>query len=388
MDRIKVAHVITMLELGGAQGNTLFTAEHLDRKRYDVILISGMGGVQDEAAGSIPALKVIFLKHLVRQVRPWRDLLALIGLVRVLNAEKPDVVHTHSSKAGILGRVAAALAGVPVVIHSIHGFGFNPCQKPPVRALFILLERWMARLTDCLIAVSRRNIEQGLALGIGEPGLYELIRSGVDISSIRERAARADRAAVKRSMDLPESARLVTSIGPFKVQKDPVSFMEAAARIARECPDARFLFVGDGELRPRVEEAVRRLGLAALVRLPGWRKDIPEILAASDVFVLTSLWEGLPRAAVEALIAGRPVVAFAVDGIPEIVRDGENGFVLPPGSLDELAGKVARILKDDSLSRRLSGNAERTIDASFDISGMVRDQEKLYERLFLINKRG
>ena len=164
--------------------------------------------------------------------------------------------------------------------------------------------------------------------------------------------------------------------------------MEAAARIARECPDARFLFVGDGELRPRVEEAVRRLGLAALVRLPGWRKDIPEILAASDVFVLTSLWEGLPRAAVEALIAGRPVVAFAVDGIPEIVRDGENGFVLPPGSLDELAGKVARILKDDSLSRRLSGNAERTIDASFDISGMVRDQEKLYERLFLINKRG
>src|SRR3989344_6523179 len=238
MKKLKVAHVITLLEMGGAQGNTLFTVTRLDRKDFDVLLIAGKGGVLDDQARAIPRLKTYFLPNLIRSIHPLKDFLCLLDLRRILKEEKPDIVHTHSSKAGILGRIAAKLAGTPVIIHSIHGFGFNPYQKFFTRRLFIILEKWIAKFTHCLIAVSEENIRQGLSLGIGEKSRYTLIRSGVDIQDIRRRTETSDAKALRKSLAIPEDEKIVLSIGPFKLQKDPVAFVECAARVLKEFPKA------------------------------------------------------------------------------------------------------------------------------------------------------
>ena len=376
--KLKVIHIITMLELGGAQGNTLFTVSNLDRNRFRVGLITGPGGILDEEATKIPDLDLKFVPALVRPVHPLKDLSAFIEITRILRKEKPDIVHTHSSKAGIIGRLAAKAAGVPIVIHSVHGFGFNPYQRLLVRRLYIFLEKFMARYTNVLITVAEENIKTGLRCGIGNRELYTLIRSGVDIQKIKRSAAATDLRALRQELKLPEDAKIVLSVGPFKVQKDPIAFVECAARVASQVPAVKFLWSGDGELRADVEKRVRELHLENVIALLGWRKDIPALLRLCDVFILTSLWEGLPRAGVEALIVGKPVVAFAVDGIPEIVRDGQNGFVLPPGNHDEFARKLIQVLIDPNLHKNLSAEAARSIDASFDIHRMVRQQEQLY----------
>src|SRR2546426_2299655 len=222
-----------MLEMGGAQGNTLFTVANLDRNRFQVGLISGPGGILDDEARHIADIDLKFVPTLVRQVHPVKDLLALIALTKILRKEKPDIIHTHSSKAGIVGRFAAKAAGVPVVIHSIHGFGFNPYQKFFVRWLFIFLEKIMAKFTDVLIAVSGQNIKDGLRLGIGSEKLYTLIRSGVDIQKIRQAVNAADSKTVREELRISPGMKVILSAGPFKIQKDPVAFVECAARVSR-----------------------------------------------------------------------------------------------------------------------------------------------------------
>jgi len=378
--KLKVIHIITMLELGGAQGNTLFTVANLDKKQFEVGLITGPGGILDDEAKNLTDVRVMFVPPLIRSVHPVKDVLALGALTRILRKEKPDVVHTHSSKAGILGRLAAKMAGVPTIIHSIHGFGFNPYQKVLAQSVFVFLEKLMARFTTVLIAVAQENIKMGLRLGIGKPKLYRLIRSGVDIAKIRQNVTATDSNALQKELGIPPDAKIVLSVGPFKMQKDPVAFIDCAAKVAREVPNVRFLWSGDGELRPMVENRVRELHLENVVMLLGWRRDVPALLKLCDVFVLTSLWEGLPRAAVEALIAGRPVVAFAVDGVPEVVRDNANGFVLSPGDHVGFARKLIQLLNDSQLHGRFSEEAARTIDSSFDIHVMVQQQEELYKQ--------
>jgi glycosyltransferase involved in cell wall biosynthesis len=379
--KLKVVHIITMLEMGGAQGNTLFTVANLDRSRFEVGLITGPGGILDDEARKIADLDLKFVSTLVRPVQPFKDLAALVEITKILKKAKPDIVHTHSSKAGIIGRLAARIAGVPKVIHSIHGFGFNPYQKFLVRWLYIYLEKLMAGCSDVLIAVAEENIKAGVRLRIGSRQLYRLIRSGVDIQKIKKAASSTDVNALRQELRLSPETRVVLSVGPFKPQKDPIAFVECAAKVVNHVPHVKFLWSGDGELRREVEDRVRELQLENVVQLLGWRKDIPALLRLCDVFILTSLWEGLPRAGVEALIVGKPVVAFDVDGVSEIVRNETNGFVLSPGSDEEFARKLIQLLSDQNLHDRFSEGAVRTIDSSFDIHDMVRQQEELYTQV-------
>lgn len=398
-EKIKVVHIITLLELGGAQQNTLFTVTHLDREKFEVVLICGPGGVLDEEAGKILNLKIYFLEKMVRSVQPWKDIVCLWQLIQILKKEKPQIVHTHSSKAGILGRLAARWVKVSTIIHTIHGFGFNPYQTIFSRSLFIFLEKWIAKITNVLIAVSENNIQQGLDLGIGIANQYRLIRSGVDIQEIRKRAKNSDPITMKKELGIPQEKKIVLMVAPFKIQKNPTAFVQCAQRVIPLFPEVRFLLVGDGELRKSLELLVEKgsiritrsqnvtqnLELKSHIQFLGWRRDIPEILSMTDLFVLTSLWEGLPRAAVEALVIGKPVVAFAIDGLKEIIKNGENGFLVPPNSLDELSERIVQILRDENLAKKLSEKCLKTIDDSFDIHQMVGQQEELY--LSLIHQR-
>jgi glycosyltransferase involved in cell wall biosynthesis len=382
---VPVVHVITLLELGGAQQNTLATLARLDRARFAPQLACGAGGLLDGEARAL-GVPVHFLPDLVRPVRPLRDLRARAALVRLLAplaAAGPVIVHTHSSKAGLLGRQAAARARAGPVVHSVHGFGHD-ALPPGLRAAGLWAERRAARLTDAFLSVSRANIEEGRRLRLFGDRPVHLVRSGIDLRDFER--ARALRDAARRALGLAPDAPVVGLVACLKPQKAPLDFVAAAAAVARARPDARFFIAGDGELREQVEAAVAAAGLRDRLALLGWRRDVPALLGALDVLVLTSLWEGLPRVCPQAMAAGRPIVATAVDGIPEAVVDGRNGFLVPPGRPARAAEAILRLLGDPGLAARM-GAAGRAAVAEFSEDGMVAEQERIYTAL-LAGRRG
>jgi len=373
--KLRVAHIVTQLELGGAQRNTLYTVGHLNRMYYEPVLICGPGGILDEEAKA-GNWSTHYVRWLVRPVRPWKDVLALISLYQLMRGIKPHIVHTHSSKAGILGRIAAYFAGVPVIIHTFHGFGFTPGQPGWLHRLFIWLERFCAMLSTHLIFVSKDNEEEAQTLGIGTHKTRSLIRSGI---AIREAPLIS---TIREELRIPRDAWVVTTVGNFKPQKNPLDVARTAKAVLEKDPSVHFLMVGDGELRAGVEGYIASHGIAGNMHILGWRQDIPAILSASNCFLLTSLWEGLPRALVEAGAARLPAVAYAVNGVKEIVREGETGFPVPPHQPEEAAEKILW-LKDHPLEARQMGRKARTeIEKEFDIDKMVRQQENLYQDLY------
>ncbi len=373
---LRVLHIITRLELGGAQRNTLFTVGNLDRTGFSVGLAWGPGDELDSEATEIEDLGRFEIPSLTRSIVPWMDFRAVQGLRRAISSFGPDIVHTHSSKAGILGRLAAQMEKVPTVVHSIHGWGFTPLQTPIKRRLFIAAERWVAPWTDHYISVSQANIDQGRALGfLGEN--VSLIRSGIDLSPFRKLPKAAP---VKRRLAIPDGVPVVTQIGNLKPQKAPLDFVRMAAIVASTHPKAHFVMAGDGPLRPMVESLATDLGIAERLHLPGWWHDVPALLASTDVAVLTSRHEGLPRSVVEALAAGIPVVATAVDGTPEVLHDGINGFLASPADVERLAAGVCTLLGDEDRRREMGEAAALGLEA-FDINLMVRQQEELYRCL-------
>jgi len=376
--QVPVAHVITKLELGGAQQNTLFTVAHLDRTRFRPILITGEPGLLDDEARALEGVEFHQIPWLVRPLRPWSDFSALWSLTKLFRTLHPSIVHTHSSKAGILGRVAARLAGVPVVIHSIHGFGFTPSQSRLSRGLLVTLERWVASCTTKFFAVSEATQRLGVSLNIFPPEQSIVIRSGVDLRAIRQTSIDVD--ATRRALGFEPGFPLVGMVGPLKPQKSPQDFVRVAAIVHHVLPRVRFLLVGDGELRGVVEREVERLGLEDVFRLVGWRRDIPEILRCLNVFVLTSLWEGLPRVYLEALSSGIPVVGTRVDGAEEIVKDGINGYLVEPGDVQTLADRVGYLMSHPEVATKM-GETGQAIPKDFDIYAMVRQQEQEYDTL-------
>jgi len=382
--RYRILHLITKLELGGAQQNTLFCTAHHDRQRFEVELLAGRGGILDEEALAIPDARVELLPCLKHPISPPSDLRAVLRLRAHFKARRIDLVHTHSSKAGILGRAAARLAGVPVVVHTIHGWSFNPTQPAWMRSAFAGLERWAAASTDRLIAVSAANRTAGLRRRIGDAAKYVVLHSGIDVEGFRH--PERSREEVRKSLGYDEGVTVVGGIACLKPQKAPLDFVRAAGAAHAQDPSLRFFLAGDGELRPRVEALIAELGLRDVVQLLGWRRDVPDLLAAMDLFLLTSLFEGLPRAVLQAMAAGVPVVATAVDGTPEAVTDGETGLLVPPGRPELAARRLLELESDRELRRRCVEGARRRLDESFDIRRMVRELDRLY--LSLLEGRG
>ena len=372
--RLRVAHIITQLELGGAQRNTLYTVAHLDPARYDVALICGPGGILDEEARRT-GLPLFFIRNLIRPIRPWKDVLALLALYQTLRQFRPHVVHTHSSKAGILGRIAAYVAGVPAIIHTFHGFGFTPDQSNALRSQLIRVERVCARLSTHLVYVSEENRRQANALGIERNIPSSLIRSGIQMTFPKE-------SGFRQELNIPGNAWVVTTVGNFKPQKNPLDQAKTAITALRQDPDLQFVFVGDGDLRPTFEKWVQGQPYAENIHFVGWRQDVPSILAASNSFLLTSRWEGLPRAVVEAFAAGLPVVAYAVDGVREVIDEAKTGFLISPGDTALAAQQVIWLKAHPQEAAAMGREGQRRIRKEFDIDLMVRQQDELYQKIF------
>jgi glycosyltransferase involved in cell wall biosynthesis len=376
--RAKVCHIITMLELGGAQQNTLYTVRNLDRERFDPVLITGTEGPLVDEARESPVTSH-FLPDLKRAISPAGDLRALLALKRVLRHERPDIVHTHSSKAGILGRAAAAMAGIRVVIHSVHGWGFHPGQSLLAHGLYVTLERLAALKTSAFITVSRANLAQGVAARIFDEGSARVIHSGIALERFRPRAADGEAADLPWPSPGTEEV-IVGMVACFKPQKAPLDFIRVAAEVLKRAPHCRFVLVGDGELRGAIEHEITALGIGARVNLLGWRRDIPELMRHFDVLLHTSRWEGLPRVFPEAMASSLPIVATSVDGAPEAIEDGVSGFLREPGDIRGLGEAVVQLAESAKLRGEMGRSGKSRVEA-WDIDRMVRDQENLYLEL-------
>ena len=378
---LRVLHVITRMMVGGAQENTLLSCALIDPTLYPSTLLTGPetgleGSLHEEAAAR--GVQVIVEPNLVRRISPWHDFLATLRLRRVMRTGRYDIVHTHSSKAGILGRLAARWAGVPVIVHTAHGWGFNDEQPWYVYWLYVVLERVCAPFTGALVVVGAPNRDKGLKLGIGRPEQYRLIRSGIEVQAFRD--VRTTRDEARRRLGLPADAFVIGSVGRLEGQKAPLDLLAAFAPVAAEHPEAHLVYVGEGSWRGELEAAIARAGLSGRVHLAGLRRDVPELLRAFDVFALASRWEGLPRVFPQAMAAGLPIVATRVDGAPDAVTPGENGWLVDVGDTAAMA-KVLRALADDPAMARRMGAAGRARVDEFSVERMVDALAELYDTL-------
>jgi glycosyltransferase involved in cell wall biosynthesis len=377
---LEVLHVITRLIVGGAQENTLETALLLDPDRFRATILTGPeagpeGSLIEE--GRRRGAEIVVEPALRRALHPGADAVAFLRLARRIRRGAFDVVHTHSSKAGILGRWAARWVGTPLVVHTVHGWSFHAHQPAWQRSLFVALERSAARCADRLVAVSERDVGKGLAAGIGSAAKYTVVRSAIDMDCFRFSAEL--RSAARSRWRLPEDVPVVGTVTRLSPQKDPLSFVEAAARVARAHPRVHFVVVGDGPLREAAGRRAAALGLGERILWLGLRRDVAKILSGLDLFVLTSLWEGLPRALVQAMATGLPVVASAVDGNAELVEDGVSGRLVPPGRPEEAARAINELLAAPVIRAQMGQAAALRVREEFSHGRMLRALEAVYE---------
>lgn len=376
-----LVHIITRLELGGAQLATLTQVAQSRFPNGARWLVSGQGEQLDAHAAHLDGVRWHPIPSLVRELVPasdsrawWALYQTLSGLRRRYSRDK-ILVHTHSSKAGVLGRTAAAAAGIDRVVHSIHGFGHSHHGTRLQRRAFLHAERAVAGVTDAFTADSRANLTQGQREGILRHKPARFVPCGIPVAAYRKPAV--PRAQMRQNLGIARGERAVLGLGCFKPQKDPETFVRVAARVLAAAPRTVFLLAGDGTLRPQVEALIDKLGLHKRVRLLGWRNDVPNLLHAADVLLHTSVWEGLPQAFAQAMAAGLPIVATGVDGAPEAIEHGGNGFLCPPGDSARLAQHVLTLLGDRQLRARL-GAAGRQRASAFSEARMLSMLDALY----------
>ena len=370
MDGIDLLHLITELDIGGAQTALLRLLGGLDRDRFRpavACLFNGDGTV---------AQRIRFLGIPVTDLRmtaKWR-LDALWRLYRLLRQRRPDILHTWMFHANFPGRLLGRLAGVPIIITSRRNEDIGGVLRER-------LNRWTARLDDRVIAVCevarRAEIERARV----SPDHVVTIYNGIDVERFSAIGAESG-IRVRQEFGIPAGVPLIGAVGRLHPQKDFAGLLQSMAAVQKHISPARLLLTGEGELRDDLETQARSLGISEIVTFAGFRSDVPEILAACDVFVLPSLWEGLPNVVLEAMALGLAVVATRVGGVPEIVIDGETGLLVPPGEPETLAEALVRLLRDPDLRSRMGRAGRRRVEQRFSASQMVCETEALYEALW------
>ena len=377
--RYNILYVVTKLELGGAQKQALSLMRRLNNEEYNIFLFTADVGLLMDEALAISGITVKRSRFLERPINPLKDLLALFEIYSFIREKQIDIVHTHSSKAGIVGRLAARIAGVKIIIHTVHGWSFNDYQPFWTRLLYIGLERWIGGFTNRLIVVSRYDQEKGLSNAIVSENRYSLIRYGIDYA---EFSGKQGTEKTRQELGIGADDLVVGMIACFKPQKSPGDFVRLAGLINQSLPQVKFVLVGDGALRESIEDLISQYNLPNNMFLLGWREDIPEILSAIDVFALTSLWEGLSISVLEAFASHKPVVATDTGGVREVVFENKTGFLVPPGDIKAMAEKVRILLNDKSLRLKMGDNAHSSLGVSYRLDCMVNNTKDLYENLF------
>ena len=360
--------------IAGAGGVALRGALALDPTRYSVTILAAAGGpllAEAEKAG----FEVVRLRHMVPVVSLRTDPQALRELTGELRNGRFDIVHTHSAKAGALGRIAAYRVGVPAIVHTFHGFPFHDFQLWPLRAAYIQIEKRLGRITDQFLAVGGAVAAQAINLRIAPAERIRTIASAIDLNI--PPASPGNRAAARRLMDLPDDALVVGTVGRLAPQKAPQDMVAAIAAMDR--PNVYCVWVGDGPMREEVARLVERRNLASRFLLLGERRDVAALLPGFDVFALSSHYEGLPCSLVEAMTCGLPVVATAVNAVPEVVVPGRTGMLVPAAAPALLGRALAYLLDHPSEGSRMAAAARVQLGDRFDPEVLGRDLAETYE---------
>jgi len=370
--------------VGGAQENTLLSVVGLDAlPEYDVTLLSGLdkgreGELLSQARESV---ELIVLPEMGRSINPFSDLVAFWKLYRTIKKGRYHIVHTHSSKAGVLGRVAAWLAGTPIIVHTLHSLVFHDYQPWVVNRAWWLMKKICAPITDFYISVSEIIVQKAIKAGIAEPERFRTIYSGMELDWFLN--ANFDSDAVRREFGIPLDVPVVGKIARLFPLKGHDQLMDAAPEIVRRVPNVRFFLIGDGILLEHLQKRAREYGILENFIFAGLidRTRIPEMISAMDLVVHTSLREGLARVLPQALAMGKPCVSFDIDGAPEVVINDETGYLVQPFDSVGLAEGISRILEDADMRARMGENGRRHVDPAFRSEKMVADIAEVYAML-------
>lgn len=378
--KIRVLLVITRLTIGGDTHVVLDLASRLDPDIFEIEL--AVGPVPDDEVDLTHlaferGITVRLIPNLINHINPVTNTKALLELRAVISEGKFDIVHTHSSVAGVVGRLAAASARVPVIVHHIHGWGLREAMPWPMRFLYLNLERLCARFTKRMIAVSRPTIQKGLDHRICRADKFALIYNGIHLEDFR---LQFDPRPFYAELGLNPDLRTVGMIGRLDAQKNPLDFIRAASMIARRYAGVQFVIAGEGRLRTDCEQLIRELNLGDKFFLLGFRNDVNRILRILDVVVSTSLWEGLPVVFQEAMSAGKPIVANSVDGAGDVLMDGITGYLVTPHEPQQVAERTLELLSNDELRSRM-GLAARQYSERFASKYMLEQIGSLYKDL-------
>lgn len=383
MRRLRVLRVITRLNVGGPAHQAVLLTDRLDPTRFESWLVTGAldPGEGDFTAWHPPdSRRLITMPQLQRAIRPWKELWTLFRLYRLMRRLRPDIVHTHLAKAGALGRAAAWLARVPVIVHTYHGHVLRGYFPPGKARVFIRIERWLARVTTRLIAVSHSVRSELVELGIGRVDQYVVVPLGLELR--RYLACERLRGELRRELGIKDEDPVIGTVARLVPIKRHQDFLEAAANVLTEEPNVRFLIVGDGEERGMLERMAQQRGVHGSVHFLGWRQDLDRIYADCDVVALSSANEGSPVSLIESMASARPVVATRVGGVPDVVEHGTTGLLVPAENPRELASAMLALIRDPDRRTQMGWAARTRVQDAYDAERLLRDLGQLYHALW------
>ena len=384
---IKVLHIITLFNVGGATENTIFTVAGLISKGYKVEIITGFSALAEGSMHSFSEnlkIPVHTFPNLKRNISPVRDLYIIYQLYKVIKKEKYDIVHTHSAKAGVVGRIAAWFARTPIIIHHNHGKPYHRFQKRFTRELYKIIEKVSSYFCDKIISVTYTIVDEMVSDKIAPKDKFHVIRSGFDVDYFTK-YDKSDDFHLKEKYGLKDGDIIIGKIARFSVLKGHIYLLKAFEIVSKKVPNAKLVLVGDGEYKDELIKFIVENKLNDKVIFTGliWPNEIPSIISILDVVVHTSLLEGLPRVFVQSMLIGKPVITFDLDGAHEVIEDGKNGYLIEPQNIYMLSEKILDLVTNISKARKFGEYAKNNIKGDFSISAMVENTHKLYQNLLL-----
>jgi glycosyltransferase involved in cell wall biosynthesis len=371
---------------GGASLGTFHLAERVAPGVFHSTVICGL---QSENEGKLfdimqkRRVTVIMIPEMVREINPLKDFVTLMKLTAIIKKYRYDIVHVHGSKAGAIGRLAAAIARVPVILYTVHGWGLKAGIFAS-RVVFRSIERAVSHLTTKILFQTQSDMDEAYVHKIGSRKQYVLIGNGIDLEAFlnynRERSR-----VVRRELGIT-NRKVVGTVGRVSEQKNPIGFIKIATQVLKQRQDVVFIFIGGGELLHSMRDKVRQAGLSKNILFIGPRDDVAEIVADFDIFILPSLWEGMPRSVIEAMVLSKPVVVHDIGGIHEIVQDNDNGFIIPVDQHREFAERILHLLRDENLCMSVGREARKTAKR-YDFNKVIRKTESIYTELMSIHTR-
>lgn len=377
-ETMRIVHILTRLLRAGSEENTLLTSAGQIARGHEVFLIHGHEVMPEHALRLAPGATLIAVPELTREVDPARDIAAWRAIRRWLSVLQPDVVHTHQSKAGVLGRLAAAVARVPAIIHGVHILPFLG-EKGAKRAAYLLLEHATARTTHAYLHVSEGMREACLTQGIGRQSAHYVVRSGFDLARFANAEPPDEWRRILRLRPGEGRPPVIAMLASLEPRKRPLELLDHVPALLSRLPGARLVLAGEGHLRAEVEERIRRLGLEGSVALLGFRDDPERIIALADVCVHCAEREGLPRSVLQYLASGRPTVMFHLPGIEEVIASGSNGIVVPQRDWAALGTALVAVAGDDSARARLAAGARATDLGRWSVTSMAEQTLSAYQ---------